>query len=355
MDKLKILIIGYYGANNTGDEILLKSTIKLLKSIYKSSEIKAITYNVENTELAHGIRGISRNKFAAIINEVKKSDIVVGGGGSMIQNVTSNRSLIYYLTILKIAKLFNKKVFLLGNGIGPIKGSFPLKMTVDILKSIDAIILRDKDSFKLLDSKGLQNIYLGNDLAFNLDYEKVLDLHPVPRKIAINLRNWTYKDDFLYEMKRFVRYLVEKDYTVVFIPFQKGNDDLILKEILASIKSNKIRLVESEDCEVILKEIASSEIFIGMRLHGLIFSSIVNTPFIGLTYDPKVSSFSEGQGQPYFKTIEEIDFPSLKHKFENMYKHREYYKNLLKQSTDKILDLSVIYKSVLSQFTDKGD
>lgn len=353
MDKLKILIIGYYGAKNTGDEVLLKATVELLRSIYDSPDIKAITYNVEDTAQNHGIDGISRNKLLSIINAVKESDMVIGGGGSMIQNVTSNRSLIYYLAILKIAKLFKKKVMLLGNGIGPINGKLPLCMTVKILRKLDTIILRDADSFKLLESKGLKNIYLGSDLAFNIEYGNIADSPTEPKRIAVNLRSWFYGREFLIEFKKFIEYLVDSGFEVVLIPFQSGNDDLVLKEIVESVDGEKIIIVESDDCEDILREISKAELFIGMRLHGLIFSSIVNTPFIGLSYDPKVSAFSKSQGQDYFETIEEINAQSLKLKFKEVYEKRENYRKSLKINTDRIIELNKIYGKALSQLKDK--
>lgn len=352
MRKLKILIIGYYGANNTGDEVLLKSTVELLKSVYNSPEIKAITYNVDDTVKNHGIVGISRNKFMNIIKVLRESDIVIGGGGSMIQNVTSNRSLIYYLTILKIAKIFKKKVMLLGNGIGPIKGNIPLCITVKMLKKLDAVILRDKESFNLLDTNGLENIYLGSDLAFSLEYGNC-QKSVIPKRIAINLRKWFYERQFLEEFKKFIVYLSEAGYEVVLIPFQSGNDDVVLRELLYSIDGENIRLLESGECEEVLSEISKSELFIGMRLHGLIFSSIVNTPFIGLSYDPKVSAFSESQEQEYFKSIEEVTFEELISKFELSYSNRETYREKLRENTDKMMKLNEVYEKVLIKVKDK--
>jgi polysaccharide pyruvyl transferase WcaK-like protein len=91
MDVKRILIIGYYGSGNAGDEALLRAAVNLLNKVYTKPDITAITYSVKDTEKTHGIKGISRNKYMDIVQGIINSDILVGGGGSMLQNVTSIR------------------------------------------------------------------------------------------------------------------------------------------------------------------------------------------------------------------------------------------------------------------------
>lgn len=128
MKNVKVLIIGYYGAGNIGDEVLLDATIDLLKTIYESPSVTVLTNDTVDTKENRQVEAVNRNSYFQVIKIIKGSDIVIGGGGSMLQNVTSNKSLIYYLGILNLAKLFRKKVALLGNGIGPIKREFYKKL-----------------------------------------------------------------------------------------------------------------------------------------------------------------------------------------------------------------------------------
>lgn len=351
MGKLNILIIGYYGSNNIGDEILLEATINLLNKVYESPKITAITYNVQDTINNRKIDGVSRNKFFQIAKAIKKADIIVGGGGSMLQNVTSNRSLIYYLTILQLAKAFSKKVVLLGNGIGPLKSKIAIRVTKYVLKSLDGIVLRDIDSYNMLKSFGLKNIYLGNDLVFTLDRDN--SLKKTSKKILINLRKWTYNDSFLIHIIDFINHLVQLGFEVTLVPFQLGNDDILLKNINSKINSPNVHLLEDIEYESIIYEISTAEVFISMRLHGLIFSSICNTPFIGLSYDPKVTIFSKNQQQEYFEELDNVSAEMLINRFNSVYNNIEVYTNNLQKNTQNLLDKNHVHTMVLKTIIEK--
>lgn len=353
MRKLKILIVGYYGSDNAGDEMLLKATIDLLNKVYHEPEITAITYSVKDTKEKHGINGISRNRYFEILKGIKEADIVVGGGGSMLQNVTSNRSLLYYLAILSLGKLLGKKVVLLGNGIGPLKDRFYLKLTMKVLKSLDGIVLRDEDSYELLKSNNLNNIYLGNDLVFTLNMDHKMATKP--KKIIFNLRKWFYDDNFSHTIRQFIEYLTKEGFDVVLVPFQKGNDDIVLRDIEKKLENSKVRLLENQDYNGLLEEIASGELFIGMRLHGLIFSSIFNKPFIALSYDPKVAIFSRKLGQVCFKDLNNITLDSLIQEFNKVYSNIEDYRRVLAKNTEEILSLNHINEDVLRTLINKGE
>ncbi len=345
MRGIKVLIVGYYGSDNVGDEMLLKATINLLNKVYDSPEITAITYNVKNTMENHRINGISRNKYFEILKGIKRADIIVGGGGSMLQNVTSNRSLIYYLAILSLSKFLGKKVVLLGNGIGPLRGNFYINLTTKILRKLDAIVLRDEDSYNLLKSFNLENIYLGNDLVFSLDMDKSKDEED--KKIVFNLRKWFYNENFILTMEKFIEYLVNEGFHVSLIPFQRGNDDIILRRIERSLNSHRVKLLDNLSYKELMAEIASSKLFLGMRLHGLIFSSILEKPFIGLSYDPKVSIFSKKLGQVCFEDLNNITLDSLIKEFNRVYSNIEDYKEVLSKNVEEIFQLNHINEDVL--------
>ena len=347
MKRIKVLVVGYYGSDNIGDEILLKATINLLRKTYDNPEITAITYSVKNTEKNHGINGISRNKYFQIIKGIKGVDLVVGGGGSMLQNITSNRSLMYYLAILSLAKIFGKKVVLLGNGIGPLRGKLFIKLTMRILSSLDAIVLRDEESYNYLKSYNLENIYLGNDLAFTLDVDK--SIKEEQRKIVINLRKWFYNDEFISTIKKFIEYLSDKGYQVVLLPFQRGNDDVILKSIEKDLNSSNVIFIDGNDYNKIMNEIASCKLFIGMRLHGLIFSSIFNKPFIGLSYDPKVSIFAKKVGQIYFDELNNLTLDSLVEGFNKVQSNIDEYREILVRNVEEILALNNVNEDVIKR------
>lgn len=349
MKNVKVLIIGYYGAGNIGDEVLLDATIDLLKTIYESPSVTVLTNDTVDTKENRQVEAVNRNSYFQVIKIIKGSDIVIGGGGSMLQNVTSNKSLIYYLGILNLAKLFRKKVALLGNGIGPIKREFYKKTTKYVLSKLDAIVLRDKDSYKLLEGFGLNNIYLGNDLAFTLDISETVEKEN--KKVLINLRKWDYNNNFIKSMENFVNYLISQDFKVTLISFQSDNDELVLKRIFNNINSPNLKYFESKESDKIVSEINSSELFIGMRLHGLIFASICSRPFIALSYDPKVSTFSKNLEQNYFEDLNNISINAIIDTFDDVYRNIDCFEDKLRKNNEKIRELSHVHEEVLKNLT----
>jgi polysaccharide pyruvyl transferase CsaB len=310
----KYFIIGYYGSSNFGDELLLKATKDLILKSDPSAQLRALTYNVKETFQKHGIKGVSRNHFADIIKEIRVSDVIVGGGGSMLQNVTSNRSLIYYLMLLFIAKFSGKKTILLGNGIGPIEGKLWCFLSASLLKKLDAIVVRDEASYETLLKLGVKsNVELGSDLVFS--HEVHIHLEEVKEKVSLNLRPWKNQATFMPIFEQFTHYLLDEGYEVQLIPFQKGYDDLLLEDLKNRVSRDNVSILNSEDVNEILQEISNSQIFLGMRLHSLILSAIAETPFIGLSYDPKVDAFSESMRQPHITNLENLTLEALKEQF----------------------------------------
>ena len=117
----KILLSGYYGYNNAGDEAILKSIIQNIKSIDNTANITVLSDNIEFTKSKYGINAVKRFNVIHIIKSLLSCDILISGGGTLFQDKTSTRSLIYYTSIINLAKFFGKKVMIYANGIGPLK------------------------------------------------------------------------------------------------------------------------------------------------------------------------------------------------------------------------------------------
>ena len=321
----RAFIIGYYGSNNLGDEILLSETIKILNPHVSMENISALSYNVELTSRIHGISGVSRNKYYNILKAIKSSDFIVGGGGSMLQNVTSNRSLIYYLALINAALFFNKKVILLGNGIGPINGKLQKCMARKTLKKVSYLHLRDVDSYKWIDGSDSDKIVLGADLALNETVS--VDRHKKDC-VIINLRNWKHIDSVKTAIKDLIDHIEDYGYEVVLLSMQTGNDDQVLKS-LGKVSS-------FDDLEALKKKISSARYIIGMRLHVLILSAVFSIPFAGLAYDPKVSVFCKAMNQPCFDDLGELNGKQLIDAFELMKKNEELSIKTIKDQLDRI-------------------
>lgn len=287
----RFFIIGYYGSNNVGDELILESTIGLIRSRFDNADIRVLTYAIKETEQRFGVGGISRNDFKAISQAVKWCDVLVGGGGSMLQNVTSNRSLLYYLFLLNQAVLQKKKTILLGNGVGPIRGSFFQYLTFNLLKRLDQMVLRDQTSYDLLKRQGLTNISLGSDLAFNLRVPE--EPIQVDKRIVLNLRPWSMSLKVEDWVPDFIKKWEGMGYTIDLLSMQTGKDDVLLQ----TFTSERVKCYQASTSAELVRILRRAEVVVAMRLHTLIFSAIAGTPFVGIGYDPKVNSFVDFMGQ----------------------------------------------------------
>src|SRR6056297_1703138 len=118
----KILLAGYYGFNNIGDEAILEMFLRIIENRTNKKNIKILTADPQKTKKKFGIEGIDRYSFTKVNKGILDSDVIIVGGGSLLQDVTSKRSIYYYLYIIFIAKILNKKIALLSQGIGPING-----------------------------------------------------------------------------------------------------------------------------------------------------------------------------------------------------------------------------------------
>jgi len=236
-----IVISGYYGQLNTGDEAILRVLIDRLREYERQENedlnVVVLSSRPQLTSKIYSVDSVNRKKIWEVVKTIKRCDIFISGGGSLFQNETSNRSLYYYLFQILVAKLFGKKVFIFSQGIGPIKRWYNILLFKHVIKLADYITVRDYDSFDLLHRLKLKNkIDLSADPAFLLNpccekrVEKLLQTYNIDlskKTIGIVVRKWKKEKDMTDKIAQIADILIENEgYNVVFIPFQ-GKWDII--------------------------------------------------------------------------------------------------------------------------------
>jgi len=295
----KILISGYYGFNNSGDDAILKILVDQLKLIEYPVEIVALSNNVEQTELEYKVRAINRYNLSTIIKEMKDCDLFISGGGTLLQDGTSNRSLYYYLTILKLAKKYCYKTMIFANGMGPIKSKFNKKLTKNLLEQVDYITLRDYNSLEFLKTLGLRNknVEVTFDPVFMMkpiDDFKILEIFKeeninIDKKcIAISVRNWDHLDDIKDNVVNLIKKL-EMNFEILLVPMQHPNDDILSKNIIKMSKCKDIKILKNHyNADELIGIMSKMDYVIAMRYHALIYATISQIPITAIEYDPKV-------------------------------------------------------------------
>ncbi len=316
-NNLSVVISGYYGFGNSGDEAILKSIVRDFKNYNSNIKITALSNNAGRTSEEYDINAINRVNLIDIFREIKKCDLFISGGGSLLQDQTSTRSLLYYLFIIKTALHYKKKVMLYANGIGPIKSARNIKRVNKIINKVDLITLREEHSLKLLNELGIgkPEIIVTADPVLTTepadvhiidDIFKKEDISEGVKLIGINIRKWIHSEDFNKQMARSLEYIYnEHNLTPLFIPMNSDDNEFI-KSFVPALNIPYKTLSKVYLPEELIGIMERLVLVMAMRLHTLIYSSIAATPMIGLIYDPKVKGYLEYIGQPAAGNVENI-------------------------------------------------
>lgn len=300
---MRIVLSGYYGFDNVGDEAILYSIIQALKNEDSSIDITVLSNQPEKTKATYGVDAVNRWNLKEIAEALKNSDGLISGGGSLLQDKTGFRSIPYYTGIMKMAQWLGKPVFIYAQGMGPIDKGFSRLLVKNVLKKTQ-ISVRDKASLDLLRTIGLKNdIEIVPDPVLGITlqteacnwWEQQSFTEPV---ITVSVRDWPSEVDFKEKIVKALDKAADSGASIVFIPMHGEHDDHTSRE-LSQLMTNK-SFVAPFDATIEEKiiMIGKSNLLVGMRLHALIFAGVMGTPFIALSYDPKIDAFADISKQP---------------------------------------------------------
>lgn len=316
----KIVISGYYGFANAGDEAMLTSIVRALRGVQPEIDLTVISGNPAETSAKHKVKSIYRFNFFKIYNALKNADMLLSGGGSLLQDVTSLRSLFYYLFIILMGKMAGKKVMLYSHGIGPIRNKLARKLTRIVCGKADLITVRDADSQNELLKMGLsgKNIIVTADSVLALPVadkaigQKILqnagiDINrPV---LGISVRPWANDINcFKVIAAALKQFKSEHDAQIVLLPLQYPADLKSCAAVNSFLKDEKdIYFLDSAyNTEEILSLIGNFKLLLGMRLHALVFAAVMKVPLLAISYDPKVDAFVNTAGGVLAGSVDDI-------------------------------------------------
>jgi len=281
----QIFLFGYFGADNFGDEWALASFLKGCQQIGLSrNQFVVLSRNPKRTNEEHGVDAIPRN-WRQILSTLRKSHLIIGCGGSLLQDVTSFRSLAFYCLLVLVAKAMGKNVALLGQGLGPLKRPLSRKLAKRTLNACDLVTFREEVSFEFAKQLGvsLDSCFVTADLTFVWDE---LPQRERKAKIGVNIRpikeRWN-EAPFVEALRKSLR---ESEH-VLLLPLQPQSDELALKTLGTALPVKWWRYENWRDG---LEGIGSVSLLIAMRLHALIAACLLGVPFVGLNYDPKIAN-----------------------------------------------------------------
>ena len=388
-----ILIAGYYGLDNIGDEAILAGMINSLKKYIPRANISVFTNDANVTNNLHNVHtveqsfkkgiptffknGILNGEFSKIYKAIDNCDIFILGGGSLLQDLK-----FYYLpalySLLSLAHIKGKITVVYGIGAGPIDTRLGKLLSKIILNNTDLVTVRDSMSKTVLDNCGVNNVIQTVDPAFGIDIpnENEIELAISNEKksnknvVSATLYNWLHDSDLFSNPTKesldlkfrrqcaaniYNRIIDEYAVDFIFIPTVK-NDFEGYKEINKLISSNEGSSVKEyrNNFLHIFSLISMSDVLVGMRLHSMIIATIMGVPFVPVSYCGKVKSYLELLDMSDFcldvENIVESDFEDdLLNNFEKIFSNKEYYSNLLLSKAKKYRSIALENAKMVSQ------
>ncbi len=323
-----ILISGYYGFDNIGDESILRTLITSLREKIPDCRLTVLSHNPASTREKYGVEAVERMSPGAILRAVRRCDMLISGGGSLLQDVTSSKSIHYYLFIIRLAKLLGKKVFIYSQGIGPIDHAFNRRATARALKKADGIVVRDERSAKLLEQIGLpqERIVITADPVIRMKRpdrtvgREILARAGIKKDGRLTV-GWAIREKnrdstFVREITECIRWLRENyDAESVLIPFHYEEDREVCSVIAERTNGAAKCLSEKYLSEDMLSIIGNMDVLVGVRLHSMIYAAIMGVPIIGVSYDPKCTAFLNSVGLDSLSTRESFSAEAFKAEF----------------------------------------
>lgn len=303
----RIVISGYYGFKNSGDEAVLQSILLALaaESVKQGITIEPTVLSIdpEWTSKTYGVHSVHRMKLGKVLNAIRKSDGLISGGGSLLQDVTGRRSIPYYLGIIKLAQWLRKPTFIYAQGIGPVSNTKFHPFIRSIFRKCRYISVRDQESAQLLERMGLSldKVEIVPDPVMGLPQTSEApktgsslasgSSKPI---IGISVRYWNQDRSELAKLAASLQIIqAERDVHLYFLPFHLPDDVEASQEVIRQLSSAKNVSIAAEiyHPQHMLAEVQACDLLIGMRLHSLIYAASQLVPMIGISYDPKIDQF----------------------------------------------------------------
>lgn len=313
------VICGAYGYGNAGDDAILKSIIQSVQELDEFMPITVLAKNTQSIKKRFHVNSIYTFHLPKMVKAMRKSQLYINGGGTLIQNATSHRSLWYYLFTLRMAKFLGCKVDMYGCGIGPVTGQKNIRLVKKVLnRSVNTITLREQDSMKMLNTMGVDRptIRLSSDPALLLSpapeedalfYLQRHGLSPKEKYLCFMLRTWYGFQKKTEAFATCADYAYQKyGLKPVFLSLNIFHDTEAAKAVVKHMKSPYVILDDPAEPELLVSVLSHMSAVISMRLHGLIFSSVSGVPLTGISYDPKIGSFLRYLGCGKCLDLEEV-------------------------------------------------
>ena len=302
--RRSVVVSGYYGYRNLGDDAILEM---ICRDFAADSDITVLSRRPRETARYYGVNTVHRFRMLRVLRAIRNADLLLSGGGSILQDKTSTRSLLYYLIVLKSALRSGVSTAVYANGIGPIRSKRNRRRTGNVLKNVDWISLRDQDSADMV-----REMDLG--ITPRVSADPVFRMEPASEQaaaerlreagipegaalFAVCLRKGN-RGDLPRIAALLDRTARESSCTPVFFNMQEPDDLEAARAVQALMETPSFLMsgrISGPEMIALLRETRG---IVSMRLHALIFGAAAGIPLMGFDEDPKLVSLLRTLGAP---------------------------------------------------------
>lgn len=333
MNPPKILLSGYFGLANLGDEAIFEAMVANFRHHCPDVQLTALVADPTRAQKL-GVTAVPRKKLGPIMAAVRACDLLVSGGGGLIQDSTGVGSVAYYLGLIRIAAWLGKPTFLYAQGFGPVRTSWGRWLCQKLSSAVSLATFRDDDSLRdfqalagtrvpafvtadpalllppcspkemgeLLQKEGLS----GEISRLEGPTGKYPDAGPL---VAVTVRPWPGFDlgQVAAALQRFHE---EHKARYVLLAFHPQHDLAVCRQLQEQLQAPCRLLDPGWQPAAVAGFLRCCDLVVGMRLHSLILAAGAQIPCLGLSYDPKVERFAQRAGAVPLK-LEDLSSQSL--------------------------------------------
>jgi len=340
---VRILIGGYLGCGNIGDDAILLGFLKGLEAV-PNADPTVMSGAPAETYRNYGVRSVDRDvkNFSAAL---EGQDMLVLPGGSLFQDVTSLRSALYYSKLVLDAKKARKKVALLAQGVGPLEGFLGKRAAIKAFNAADVVAVRDAASAKTLASLGYKGTpRVTGDMAYLLPPPAASDDDAFQvgsmKSVGIIPRPFGKGDEVVKLFAELCRLIFQANLIPVLIEMDRNYDGSLIQAIdkAGGGKVPSIRKIETP--MTMQSRLAKMDAIISMRLHGGILGTTVGVPPYMISYDPKIAAFASTFELPAPPNVQGLTPQRAFDGFMAFYKDRERMLGVIERKRAEAVNLA---------------
>ena len=319
-----VLICGAYGKGNAGDDAILRAIVNEMRTIDPDMPVCVMSRRPTDTALDYRVDSIFTFDVPRMHARMRRAAVYINGGGSLIQDITSNRSLYFYLYTLAAAKRRGASVMMYGCGIGPVVSERNRRRAAHVLnRCVDTITLREDDSRAELALMGVTHphIAMAADPALTLSpaADEIIDaafdsagIPPHGNYLCLCVRNWPGFEAAVPVIAQAVRYAREAhELELVILPIEMPKDASAGDAVARALGAEPYAFRRRFDTETTIGIISRMKCVLSMRLHALVFAARVGVPNAGIVYDKKVKGFMRYMHADLYIDLDNMDAETL--------------------------------------------